>query len=153
VEVIKAAFTDISARDFHLTPFKRLVESASGIVTRIYDEVYTSDAWIAAHELLQRQPREPGCTLERVIAGLMFWSDSTHLADFGTAKAWPIYMYFANLSKYARARPTSGACHHIAYIPSVSFLVFCMLLTHSFSSPIASWSSLAASLKNRTESR
>ncbi|KAJ7686925.1 hypothetical protein B0H17DRAFT_939873 [Mycena rosella] len=120
VEVIKSAFADVSARDFHLTPFKRLVKSASGVITRVYDEVYTSDAWLNAHDLLQKQPAEAGCKLERVIAGLMFWSDSTHLADFGTAKAWPIYMYFANLSKYVRARPSSGACHHIAYIPSVS---------------------------------
>ncbi|KAJ6448151.1 hypothetical protein C8R45DRAFT_850481 [Mycena sanguinolenta] len=119
VEIIKTTFADASSRDFHLTPFKRLFKSASSVVTRIYDEVYTSDAWITAHGLLQKQPSEPGCKLERVIAALMFWSDSTHLADFGTAKAWPIYMYFANLSKYIRARPSSGACHHIAYIPSV----------------------------------
>ncbi|KAJ7123862.1 hypothetical protein C8R43DRAFT_899420 [Mycena crocata] len=120
VEVIKAAFADAAARDFHLTPFKRMLKSATGVVTRVYDEVYTSDAWLKAHDLLQKQAAEPGCKLERVIAGLMFWSDSTHLADFGTAKAWPIYMYFANLSKYVRARPSSGACHHMAYIPSVS---------------------------------
>ncbi|KAF8189081.1 hypothetical protein K438DRAFT_2144948, partial [Mycena galopus ATCC 62051] len=119
VEVIKSAFTDASARDFHLIPFKRLAKSASGVITRIYDEVYTCNAWIEVHNALQKLPAEPGCKLERVIAGLMFWSDSTHLADFGTAKAWPIYMYFANLSKYTRARPNSGACHHIAYIPSI----------------------------------
>ncbi|KAJ7836674.1 hypothetical protein B0H14DRAFT_3460569 [Mycena olivaceomarginata] len=92
VEVIKSVFADASAHEFHLTPFKRLVKSASGVVTRLYDKVYTSDAWIAAHNLLQKQPPEPGCKLERVIAGLMFWSDSTHLADFGTAKVWPIYI-------------------------------------------------------------
>ncbi|KAF7372464.1 C2H2-type domain-containing protein [Mycena venus] len=119
VEVIKTAFADISSRNFHLAPFTKLYKSASDTITRIYDELYTSDAWIEAHNLLQKQRPEPGCKLERVIAGLMFWSDSTHLADFGTAKAWPIYMYFANLSKYTRARPNSGACHHMAYIPSL----------------------------------
>jgi hypothetical protein len=40
--------------------------------------------------------------------------------NFGTAKAWPLYMYFANLSKYLRGKPGSGASHHVAYIPSVS---------------------------------
>ncbi|KAF8150475.1 hypothetical protein K438DRAFT_1624174 [Mycena galopus ATCC 62051] len=89
VEVIKTAFTDISSRNFHLAPFTKLYKSASDTITRIYDELYTSDAWIEAHNLLQKQQPEPGCKLERVIAGLMFWSDSTHLADFGTAKAWP----------------------------------------------------------------
>ncbi|KAJ7185362.1 hypothetical protein C8R46DRAFT_377085 [Mycena filopes] len=49
----------------------------------------------------------------------MFWSDSTHLANFGNAKLWPIYMLFGNLSKYIRAKPNSGAEHHVAYIPSL----------------------------------
>jgi hypothetical protein len=123
VEVIKAAFAEVTALQFHLTPFKRFRTLATGVAERIYDELYASDAWLAAHELLQKSPREPNCKLERVIAGLMWWSDSTHLANFGTAKAWPLYLYFANLSKYVRARPTSGACHHVAYFPSVR-LVF-----------------------------
>jgi hypothetical protein len=80
--------------------------------------------WIEAHDNLQKQRNEPGCRLEKVIAGLMFWSDSTHLTSFGTAKVWPLYLYFANLSKYFRARPNSGACHHVAYIPYVSVLSF-----------------------------
>ena len=46
----------------------------------------------------------------------MFWSDSTHLANFGTAKLWPIYMMLGNLSKYVCALPSSGACMHIAYV-------------------------------------
>jgi hypothetical protein len=80
--------------------------------------------------MLQKQQNEPECTLEKVVLGLMFWSDSTHLANFGTAKVWPIYLQFANLSKYIRCKPTSGASHHVAYIPSVSitFLVDCSLL-------------------------
>ncbi|TDL20865.1 hypothetical protein BD410DRAFT_725117, partial [Rickenella mellea] len=56
--------------------------------------------------------------LPRAVAGLMFWSDSTHLSSFGTAKIWPLYMMLANQSKYARTR--SGMCHHIAFCPSAS---------------------------------
>ncbi|KAJ3963332.1 hypothetical protein EV361DRAFT_222660 [Lentinula raphanica] len=52
----------------------------------------------------------------------MFWSDSTHLTSFGNASLWPIYMMFGNLSKYIRSRPNSGACQHIAYIPSLPAL-------------------------------
>lgn len=121
VQVIKATWGAVTSKAFHLTPFKRIhFDPKSGVKTRIYDEVYTSEAFEAAHNRLQKQTPEAGCTLEKVIAGLMFWSDSTHLANFGTAKVWPVYMYFANLSKYTRAKPNSGACHHIAYIPSVS---------------------------------
>ncbi|KAG2737582.1 hypothetical protein P692DRAFT_201681626, partial [Suillus brevipes Sb2] len=84
----------------------------------VFDELYTSDSWLEAQDDLQRRQKEPGCSLERVIAGLMFFSDATHLANFGTAKAWPLYLYFGNLSKYARSSPTSGACHLVAFFPS-----------------------------------
>jgi hypothetical protein len=132
VEVIKAAWSKDMAKHFHLSPFKRIhVNPKTKAETRVYDEAYTSDVWIEAHDDLQKKPNEPGCQLEKVIAGLMFWSDSTHLTSFGAAKVWPLYLYFANLSKYIRARPNSGACHHVAYIPYVSFwgFLFTMLLT------------------------
>ncbi|KAJ7181996.1 hypothetical protein C8R46DRAFT_1210480 [Mycena filopes] len=129
VGVIRAAFTEVTALQFHLTPFKRFRTSASGAEERVYDEVYTSDAWVDAHNVLQKTPPEPGCKLERIIAGLMWWSDSTHLANFGTAKAWPLYLYFANLSKYTRASPTSGACHHVAYFPSLPDTIMDFLAT------------------------
>jgi hypothetical protein len=119
-QVMKAAWSENIARKFHLSPFKQFhVHPQTKTETRMYDEVYTSDSWIDAHNELQKCPNEPGCRLEKVIAGLMFWSDSTHLTNFGTAKVWPLYLYFANLSKYIRAQPGSGACHHVAYIPSV----------------------------------
>jgi hypothetical protein len=120
VEVIKAAWSEDMGKRFHLSPFKRMhVHPETKVETRVFDEAFTGDAWIEAHDDLQKQPNEPGCSLEKVIAGLMFWSDSTHVTNFGTASVWPLYLYFANLSKYIRARPNSGACHHVAYIPEV----------------------------------
>jgi len=125
VEVIKATWGANASSKFHLTPFRRIhVDPSTGQETRIFDEVYTSDAFELAHDKLQKQLPEPNCKLERVVACLMYWSDSTRLANFGTAKVWPLYMYFGNLSKYVRARPNSGACHHLAYIPSVCHLYF-----------------------------
>ncbi|KZP21446.1 hypothetical protein FIBSPDRAFT_740631 [Athelia psychrophila] len=118
--VMKAALADASARWFHFSPFKRLWKSPSGTEHRVFDEAYTSDAWIEAHDKLQKQPNEPGCQLEKVVLGLMLSSDATHLTNFGTAKLWPVYLYFANLSKYIRWDRNSGAAHHIAYLPSVS---------------------------------
>lgn len=118
VAVIRSAFATPLAQHFHLTPFKRLWNSLSG-EQRVYDELYTSDAWLEADDELQKSPREEGCTLERVIAGLTFWSDATTLAHFTSAKAWPVYLYFGNLSKYIGSGAGSGACHHVAYIPSV----------------------------------
>lgn len=120
--VIRAAFSERSSKWFHLTPFKRLWKSpVTGQEQRLYDELYTSDAWIQAHDELQKQRRDDGCKLERVVAGLMFWSDSTRLAQFGNASAWPLYLFFGNMSKYVRSRPNVAACHPVAFIPTVSF--------------------------------
>jgi hypothetical protein len=125
VEVVRAAFADVQARAFHLLPFQRLwKDPLDGHQERVFDELYTSDAWLEAQDSLQRLPKEPGCSLERVIAGLMLFSDATHLANFGTAKAWPLYMYFGNLTKYARSLPQSGACHLVGFLPSVSPLEY-----------------------------
>jgi hypothetical protein len=52
----------------------------------------------------------------------MFFSDATHLAAFGTAKAWPLYLFFRNLKKYARSAPKSGACHLVGFLPFVGQL-------------------------------
>jgi hypothetical protein len=52
------------------------------------------------HDRIHSQPREGGCTLETVVAAVMLWSDSTHLASFGTASLWPIYLFLGNQSKY-----------------------------------------------------
>jgi hypothetical protein len=128
VSVIKSAFADPLSKHFHFAPFKlfhKVRSSAAQI--RVWSEVYNSDAFLAEHDRIQRHGKLPKddlkCKREKVIAALMFWSDSTHLANFGTAKLWPIYMLFGNLSKYIRGKPNAGAEHHVAYIPSVSVLV------------------------------
>jgi hypothetical protein len=121
VQVIRSAFADIQANAFHLSPFKRLwKDPLDNHQERIFDELYTSDSWLDAQDELQKLPKEPGCSLERVIASLMFFSDATHLANFGMAKAWPLYLYFGNLTKYARSAPKSGACHLVGFLLSVS---------------------------------
>ena len=74
---------------------------------------------------LRSQPRNPEDpdTLEYAILPLIFWSDATHLSSFGSASLWPIYLYFANVSKYHRGRPTEFMAQHLAYIPSVRLLI------------------------------
>ncbi|KIO05466.1 hypothetical protein M404DRAFT_70977, partial [Pisolithus tinctorius Marx 270] len=119
VEVICSVFNDIQAKTFHLWPFEQIWhDPITGKVQQAFGELYTLDSWTNAHAVLQKQALEPGCKLERVIPGLMFFSDATHLATFGNAKAWPLYLYFGNISKYAHAMPNSGACHLVAFFPS-----------------------------------
>jgi Plavaka transposase len=120
--VIQAAFSSPLASHFHLSPFKLFHRSPSGEEERVFSEVYNSDAFIEEHDNVQRAPLppdQPDCKLEKVVVALMVWSDSTHLANFGTAKLWPIYLLFGNVSKYIHGQPNSGACQHVAYIPSL----------------------------------
>ncbi|KAG5634841.1 hypothetical protein H0H81_000543 [Sphagnurus paluster] len=120
LSVIKAAFSQPLSEKFHLSPYKLFHQPLSGEQEHVYSELYDSDAFIDEHDQVQRAelpPDNPNCKRERVVAALMFWSDATHLTNFGTAKLWPLYMLFGNLSKYIRAQPNSGAVEHIAYIP------------------------------------
>ncbi|KAF9521934.1 hypothetical protein CPB83DRAFT_872126 [Crepidotus variabilis] len=76
--------------------------------------------------LFPRVNRTPVCI------GLMIWSDSTHLASFGTATLWPIYLYIRNQSKYIRAKPSEFAAHHLAYIHKLMQAVWLLLLDNEF---------------------
>ncbi|KAG2045453.1 hypothetical protein BDR06DRAFT_900654, partial [Suillus hirtellus] len=118
VKVIHSAFVDVQANAFHLSPFKYVwKDPLDSHQEQVFNESYTSDSWLDAQDELQKLPREPGCTLEQVIAGLMLFSDTTHLANFRMAKAWPLYLYFGNLTKYACSALKSGACHLMGFLP------------------------------------
>ena len=152
LNVIKAAFKDPLSRQFHFTPFSLMHQSPiTNEEQRVYGELYNLDVFISEYKRVQNRspvpPEDQGCKLEKVIAALMFWSDSTHLMNFGIAKLWPIYLFFGNLSKYVHSQPSSGACQHLAYIPSVcvpSAINACShshvpQLPDSFKSWISSW--------------
>lgn len=120
VEIIRAVWTSADSADFQYVPFRQFwTRSKSGVEEQVHGELYTSEVFNDAYRDLQNQPPEPGCLLERVICGIMLYSDSTHLTSFGNASLWPLYMFFGNQSKYVRACPSTGSCHHVAYIPKV----------------------------------
>jgi hypothetical protein len=112
---------------FHFEPFEllwkpdlsSLANNPDDAAIRLYGELYTSPAFINAHWELQDITGEPNCDLPRVVVGLMFWSDATLLATYGHAKLWPLYMAFANDSKYQRCKPTSNLYEHVAYFEQV----------------------------------
>jgi hypothetical protein len=120
--LIRAEFEGPMFTKFHLSPFKLFRKHPyQNKDERIYSDMTDSDVFINEHDKVQRAPTDdPACKREKVIAALMFWSDATHLATFGTANMWPIYMLFGNVSKYVRCQPNSGATKHVAYIPSLS---------------------------------
>jgi len=87
---------------------------------RVHGELYTSEAFIDAHNKLQDSPPEPGCDLPRVVVGLMFASDGTQLTSFSTAKLWPVYLTIGNESKNRRSKPSCHAFEHVAYLETAS---------------------------------
>ena len=141
-DIIKSMFADSISFTFHMTPFKQCWTTADGRNIRVYSEGYTSTRMLDAHEEINSLPKNPGDHWERVIAPLMLWSDATQLANFGDASLWLVYLFFGNQSKYTRGKPTAVACHHVAYIPSVSvhflfyyilILIVCCLVTRRLS--------------------
>jgi hypothetical protein len=121
LEVLKTAFSEPAAENFHTIPFKEYWKpSEHEPEERIYSETFTADVFNDEYDRLRKSTRNgPNSELEPFIAGIIFYSDSTHLASFGNASLWPIYMYIGNQSKYLRAKPSEFAAHHIAYIPKV----------------------------------
>ncbi|KAH7924391.1 hypothetical protein BV22DRAFT_1195981 [Leucogyrophana mollusca] len=119
--VVREAFESSSAKRFHFHPFRQTWQPPfpSAPPERVFDNVYTAEAFLRADRDLQNSPREAGCDLPRAVAGFMFWSDATHVAQFGQAKLWPIYAYFANQCKYERCKPTARAAYCVAYLSSL----------------------------------
>ena len=123
--VIRTACEDGETTDkFHTSPFKEIWKSSeSASLIRLYGEAYMPDEMIDAYEEVQKIPPHPDHPdAEHVVVELAAYSDATMLAQFGTAFLWPVYIFFGNISKYVRCRPSSHAAHHTAYLPSVSFM-------------------------------
>ena len=110
------------ARRYHWHPFEQYWQppDVDKAPERMYDELYSSPAFVKADRELQESPRDSGCDLTQAIAAIMLWSDATHVAQFGQAKLWPIYLYLGNLSKYARCKPSEHAGYQAAYLPTVN---------------------------------
>ena len=103
---------------FHTEPYELLFQpDETQPPSRVYGELYTSDAFIKAHQEIQDGPGEQG--LERVVVALMFASDATQLTKFSNAKLWPLYLAFGNDSKYLRTKPSSGLMAPVAFFEQV----------------------------------
>jgi hypothetical protein len=106
---------------FYYEPFELYWQPSNTCTQeRVHSELYTSPAFLDAHQELQESPGEPGCNLPRVVVAMMLWSDGTHLTTFGNAKLWPCYLFFGNESKYRRCKPSCHLCNHVAYFQAVS---------------------------------
>lgn len=137
-DIIKSVFQDNVAAMFNMTPYREYWKCSEDRTVEVIGEAYSTPEMLEAYKEINSLPREAGDDLERVVASLMVWSDATHLASFGDASLWPFYLFFGNQSKYTRGKPSASACHHIAYIPTVSLLssVETQMISGGFSCPI-----------------
>ncbi|KAG6904890.1 hypothetical protein DXG01_006437, partial [Tephrocybe rancida] len=122
VSVIKEKLANAQDnRRFHYEPFELIWSPTPGQDQghRVYGESYTSASFTLAHRKLQESPGEPGCNLPRCVVGLMIWSDSTHLTNFGNSKLWLLYIFFGNESNYNRCKLSLNLANHIAYFEVV----------------------------------
>jgi hypothetical protein len=126
VPVIREKITRPSSHPhFHFEPYEIFWQTSENAdPVRVHGELYTSKVFIDAHRNLQDSPGEPGCDLQRVVVGLMFASDGTHLTAFSNAKLWPVYLWMGNESKNRRSKPSCETFEHIAYLETVGSIGF-----------------------------
>ena len=100
------------AQRYHWLPFKLFRKRATpsdpdAPPERLYTDIYNSDAMLEEHKAIQALDRNPDDApdIEYVVAPILVYSDSTHLANFGTVSL-PIYVFFGNLTKYLHCKPT-----------------------------------------------
>jgi hypothetical protein len=126
IDVISSVYQSDAVRSFCHIPFQQFWRpSEDAPPERLYGEIFTSDAMLDADADICKchlgNDSDPP-DLEVASVPLLLYSDSTHLANFGTASSWPVYLFFGSQSKYIRDMPSSFACQHIAYMPSVCYV-------------------------------
>ncbi|KAG2037999.1 hypothetical protein BDR03DRAFT_981822 [Suillus americanus] len=102
----------------HSTVKIRLPKEEDHLI-EVISEAYSSPEMLETYMEVNALPRKVGDEYECAIASLMFWSDTTHLVNFGDTSLCPFYLFFGNQSEYTRGKPTTSACHHVANIPSL----------------------------------
>ena len=137
VEVIKSTCKDSALLNWHLKRYKQMWKpSENEPDEQVHGEVWFSNQYLIYEDEIWNRRLGKGPTnpliIETVVLPLILYSDQTHLAQFGTASLWPMYMAFGLLSKYVWCKPSSLSWHHILYFPTVGhLLVLISYLTHS----------------------
>ena len=120
VEIVKNASE--TNKNLNYMPYQMWWDPGDGSpLQRIYSEISSSDAFIQATHEVNTDPyfHVDDCTLEKVVACIMAYSDLTHLAQFGSASLWPIYEFLGNADTLFRLSPNTQLDEHWAYIPTV----------------------------------
>ena len=130
-DIIISAFKGKDSSTYHIFLYKEYWKpSGNSEPIHLFGKAYSSPVFVEAYQEIHSLPHDPGDDPEHVITLLIFWSNATQLMNFGDASLWPIYLYFANQSKYTHGKPTADACHHVAYIPCIHHLYISCQIAH-----------------------
>ncbi|KAG2337487.1 hypothetical protein BDR05DRAFT_978477 [Suillus weaverae] len=119
INIIESVFTDDASASFNMIPYHEYWQCSPDRAIEVFSEAYSSPGMLKMYDEINALPHEAGDEYKCSIVSLMFWSDATHLANFGDASLWLFYLYFGNQLKYVRGKPTVSVCHHMAYIPTL----------------------------------
>ncbi|KAJ1299699.1 hypothetical protein OPQ81_005389 [Rhizoctonia solani] len=101
---IRKGFMYNNVRQFIYEPYQSFYlppGTSSSKPQTVIDEIYTSPAMFKAHKKVQELDiNDANCMLPHVVAAVMLGSDALQLGDFSKKKAWMLYMWLGNLSKY-----------------------------------------------------
>lgn len=112
---------DSASQRFNNIPYEQMWQphNLAWPKERVFCELASSMPFAELYRSVQNAPQEPGCQLERVADIFILGSDSMALTAIGGASLWPVYLFWANQSKYELADRSSGACHTVAYLEKV----------------------------------
>src|SRR6266403_1696630 len=132
IDVISSVYQSDVVQSFNLILFKEFWTPSEGTPPeRLYGEIFSSQMMLNIDNDICKRCLEVDLDphiLKTISVPILLYSDSTHLANFGTASSWLIYLFFGSQSKYVHNMPTLYACHHIAYMPSVHEVLLLYLL-------------------------
>ncbi|KAG2032551.1 hypothetical protein BDR03DRAFT_873697, partial [Suillus americanus] len=109
VHIITAVLEDDVTQTFNMMPFSQHWKVSEEKTIQVFSEAHSSPVMLDAYVEVNTLPHKPDDNLEHVVASLMFWSDSTHLTNFGDTSMWPFYLFFGNQSKYTCGKPTTNS--------------------------------------------
>ena len=102
VKVISAVLEDPNEfKNIHISPHKEWWCPRPGEdPVCVYSETYNSDAMLQANEKTHANfdtADESNRDLETFLVSALLYSNSTHLASFGSASLWPVYLFLVRV--------------------------------------------------------
>ena len=93
VETVRSAFQGHNSLPHHYTPVTIFWQpTPDSKAERVYGEAYEFNAFWDEHEAIMASLTPEQVTMPVAVAALMLYSDTTHVAQFGSASMWPSYV-------------------------------------------------------------